>query len=183
VLIGRDPTAQVRIADTRSSRRHLMVEREAAGWPVRDLGTTNGTHLLDAGGRDRELRGDAIRKGFVAQLGSGDCVKLLTFDSTTSEGSGWLKATDPNLSATINKVTWKSAMTELLPVVSDRWLLAASSSLRADAAPGHPAGGRHELGHTSRQRSRAGGSVRGDWRLRLHGSALARAGLPICVLR
>lgn len=114
VLIGRDPTAQVRIADTRSSRRHLMVEREAAGWPVRDLGTTNGTHLLDAGGRDRELRGDAIRKGFVAQLGSGDCVKLLTFDSTTSEGSGWLKATDPNLSATINKVTWKSAMTELL---------------------------------------------------------------------
>jgi hypothetical protein len=70
--------------------------------------------VLDAGGRARELRGDAIRKGFVAQLGSGDCVKLLTFDSTTSEGSGWLKATDPNLTATINKVTWKSATTELL---------------------------------------------------------------------
>jgi len=61
VLIGRDPTAQVRIVDTRSSRRHLMVEREASGWLVRDLGTTNGSRVLDAGGQARDLRGDAVR--------------------------------------------------------------------------------------------------------------------------
>jgi hypothetical protein len=61
VLIGRDRTAQVRIADTRSSRRHLMVEREASGWLVRDLGTTNGSRVLEAGGQARDLRGDAVR--------------------------------------------------------------------------------------------------------------------------
>jgi hypothetical protein len=61
VTIGRDQTAQVPIADTRSSRRHLIIEREASGWLVRDLGTTNGTRVLDASGRDRELRGDAIQ--------------------------------------------------------------------------------------------------------------------------
>lgn len=60
VLIGRDPAAQIRIGDSRSSRRHLMVEREASGWLVRDLGTTNGSRVLDArGGRD--LNGDSVR--------------------------------------------------------------------------------------------------------------------------
>jgi hypothetical protein len=61
ILVGRDPQARIRLTDTRASRRHLTIDREGAGWVVRDLGGTNGTRVVDSTGTTRELRGSVIR--------------------------------------------------------------------------------------------------------------------------
>jgi hypothetical protein len=45
VLVGRSHTCTVRVADDTVSRRHLALEKQDAGWLVRDLGSTNGTFL------------------------------------------------------------------------------------------------------------------------------------------
>jgi DNA-binding SARP family transcriptional activator len=42
-LIGRDPTALIRLVDNRVSRRHAMIEATVAGCSLRDLGSSNGT--------------------------------------------------------------------------------------------------------------------------------------------
>jgi hypothetical protein len=95
VLIGRDPAAQVRIADSKSSRRHLMVEREASGWLVRDLGTTNGTRVFEAGGRTHDIRGDAVRVA-SGQVVIGDTVvTLYSGDSQPAAGAPTYAAASP----------------------------------------------------------------------------------------
>ena len=53
-----------------------MVEREASGWLVRDLGTTNGTRVFEAGGRTHDIRGDAVRIA-SGQVIIGDAVVTL----------------------------------------------------------------------------------------------------------
>jgi len=59
-LVGRDPDAQVRLTDSRASRRHVVIERDQTGWLVRDLGATNPTRVLDAYGAQRDLRDSAV---------------------------------------------------------------------------------------------------------------------------
>jgi len=95
VLIGRDPAAQVRIADSKASRRHLMVEREASGWVVRDLGTTNGTRVHEPGGRTHDIRGDAVRVA-SGQVIIGDAVvTLYAGDSQPAAGAPTYAAASP----------------------------------------------------------------------------------------
>src|ERR1700757_1105133 len=45
VLIGRDPHADLRIADPRISRRHLILRFDQGRWRAIDNGSLNGTYL------------------------------------------------------------------------------------------------------------------------------------------
>lgn len=45
VAVGRAPDNDVVVDDSTASRHHLVFERLAAGWSVRDLGSTNGTQV------------------------------------------------------------------------------------------------------------------------------------------
>ncbi len=45
VKLGRDPTNDVVIDDATLSRVHIVFERVAGGWTVRDAGSRNGTRL------------------------------------------------------------------------------------------------------------------------------------------
>lgn len=63
-VVGRDPDAAIRLVDRRVSRRHAVFERSGSRWSVRDMGSTNGTHV--AGERVDEadvVDGDEISFG------------------------------------------------------------------------------------------------------------------------
>ncbi|MDH6136424.1 hypothetical protein P3T37_005852 [Kitasatospora sp. MAA4] len=45
LLIGRAPGSDLRLADSSVSRSHAELRREADGWVLYDLGSTNGTHV------------------------------------------------------------------------------------------------------------------------------------------
>jgi hypothetical protein len=72
-----------------------MVEREASGWLVRDLGTTNGTRVFEAGGRTHDIRGDAVRVA-SGQVVIGDTVvTLYSGDSQPAAGAPTYAASAP----------------------------------------------------------------------------------------
>jgi DNA-binding SARP family transcriptional activator len=65
-LIGRDPTAQVRLVDNRVSRQHAQIEIASGRAVVRDLASTNGTTVNGASVSEQELSdGDVISIGGV----------------------------------------------------------------------------------------------------------------------
>jgi hypothetical protein len=75
VLIGRDPSARVRLSDNKVSRKHALLQWRGTNWLVRDLGATNATRLLGQGGEQRQLRGEThLASG---QLLVGDAVITL----------------------------------------------------------------------------------------------------------
>lgn len=45
LLIGRAPGSDLRLCDSSVSRSHAELRREADGWRLYDLGSTNGTHV------------------------------------------------------------------------------------------------------------------------------------------
>ena len=51
LLVGRDPEAQVRLADPAVQPRHALIERRGDSWVVRDLQTASPSRLMDASGR------------------------------------------------------------------------------------------------------------------------------------
>ena len=66
--IGRDSSNGIVLADSSISSRHAAIERNARGWFVRDLGSTNGTFVgaQVANGTGLALRsGDELRVGAV----------------------------------------------------------------------------------------------------------------------
>lgn len=75
VLIGRDPGARIRLSDPRVSRQHAIVQRSGNDWVVRDLGATNPTRLLGAGGASQTIQGE-IRVS-TGQLLVGDVLVTL----------------------------------------------------------------------------------------------------------
>jgi len=64
VTIGRGEEADVRIDEPSASRRHAVIERRPDGYYLRDLGSTNGTHL---GG---------LLHGIAAPLRAGDRFRI-----------------------------------------------------------------------------------------------------------
>ena len=75
VLIGRDPSARVRLSDPKVSRQHVLLQRSGADWLVRDLGATNPTRLLGPGGMPQSVQGEIkIQSG---QLLIGDVLVTL----------------------------------------------------------------------------------------------------------
>ena len=58
LLVGRDPEAEIRVADKRVSERHATIERRGDGWAVQDVDAMNPTRLIDAWGTNRQVRGE-----------------------------------------------------------------------------------------------------------------------------
>ena len=50
LLVGRDAGARIRLSDPKVSRQHAMISRSGSDWVVQDLGATNPTRLIGAGG-------------------------------------------------------------------------------------------------------------------------------------
>jgi diguanylate cyclase (GGDEF)-like protein len=64
IVAGRDATANLRLHDSSVSRRHAEFERDQIGYLVRDLGSTNGTHVNgELVSRQRLQSGDTLRLG------------------------------------------------------------------------------------------------------------------------
>ena len=65
--IGRDPDCDLVIPDISVSRWHARLDRDANGWLLRDLGSTNGTRLNGWRVRDPVPvgRGDRVSFGAV----------------------------------------------------------------------------------------------------------------------
>lgn len=64
VVLGRDLTCEVVVADAEASRRHTEIRRGAAGWTIRDLDSTNGTFV-----NDRQVVG-------IVDVAPGDVVRI-----------------------------------------------------------------------------------------------------------
>jgi pSer/pThr/pTyr-binding forkhead associated (FHA) protein len=45
LVIGRDPSVEVRLDDTYASQQHARISERNGAWLVEDLGSTNGTYL------------------------------------------------------------------------------------------------------------------------------------------
>jgi two-component system cell cycle response regulator len=66
MIIGRDPTADISIADQSISRKHAKVIQEGSVVKIEDLGSANGT----------AINGKKLEPGSVAKLAKEDLVKL-----------------------------------------------------------------------------------------------------------
>jgi len=63
-VIGRSAEAQVRIKDPLASREHAVIVYHESDFILKDLDSTNGTHMRGASIRQRKLRhGDKFRVG------------------------------------------------------------------------------------------------------------------------
>ena len=63
-VIGRSANAQVRIKDALVSREHAVIVYHEGAFLLKDLDSTNGTHMRGASIRQRKLRhGDKFRVG------------------------------------------------------------------------------------------------------------------------
>ncbi|MFO0629742.1 MAG: GGDEF domain-containing protein [Polyangiales bacterium] len=74
LFVGRDPQTEVPVQSDAVSRRHCKLTRDAQGWTVEDLRSTNGTFVNDAPVTRAALRaGDQLRVGdTVLKLLGGD---------------------------------------------------------------------------------------------------------------
>ena len=66
MIIGRDPSADISIADQSISRKHAKIIREGAVIKIEDLGSSNGT----------VINGKKLEAGHVAKLAKEDMIKL-----------------------------------------------------------------------------------------------------------
>jgi hypothetical protein len=64
LVVGRDPSSSIVLADPWVSPRHASIERRGPGWLVRGLDVANPAWLLDATGRAQPIRGElGLRSG------------------------------------------------------------------------------------------------------------------------
>lgn len=59
VVLGRDPSARVRLSDPKVSRQHAMIQWTGSEWVVRDLGASNPTRVIGPSGVAQPLAGEA----------------------------------------------------------------------------------------------------------------------------
>jgi pSer/pThr/pTyr-binding forkhead associated (FHA) protein len=71
LIVGRDPAADIVLADTAVSARHVLIKRQGPGWLVSSLDDSNLACLLDATGRARPIESElGLRSG---ELLVGEC--------------------------------------------------------------------------------------------------------------
>jgi hypothetical protein len=64
LVVGRDPAADIVLADPAVSARHALIKRQGPGWLVSSLDDSNLALLLDATGRARPIESElGLRSG------------------------------------------------------------------------------------------------------------------------
>ena len=72
VIIGRGSDCDIVLPERQASRHHAQIERDDAGYLLRDLGSKNGTHVNGQEVRDRPYRlkdGDEIQIALCVKMG------------------------------------------------------------------------------------------------------------------
>jgi len=77
-LIGRDPTADLRIEDGRTSRRHCEIFKDGETWKIRDLDSANGTRI-----RGKKIGEVTLKPGMEITVGTA----VLLFRADPPSGS------------------------------------------------------------------------------------------------
>ncbi len=75
-IIGRSSSSDIRISDSRASRKHAVIERRGDGWHLEDLGSTNGTYM-----KGKRISASPFRPGDEFVIGNTSF--LLASDSVT----------------------------------------------------------------------------------------------------
>src|SRR6476469_2180836 len=83
VVIGRDEACDIRLDDTKVSRRHAEIVRNGNGYEVRDLGSSNGTYL------------GSMRLTAPQGLKDGDVVRIGAHRLTVSQANGQVTELEP----------------------------------------------------------------------------------------
>lgn len=70
ILIGRSPECDIVVPDRQVSRHHAVLERTAAGFQIKDLGSKNGTHVNGVRIEEEQLLrdGDVIKVALALTL-------------------------------------------------------------------------------------------------------------------
>ena len=76
LIVGRDASADIRISDSRASRRHLEIRIDGSTWIVRDLGAMNPARVISSRGEERQVQGGTTRLEH-GQLAVGDSIITL----------------------------------------------------------------------------------------------------------
>lgn len=76
LIVGRDASANIRISDSRASRRHLEIRIDGSTWIVRDLGAMNPARILSSRGEERQVQGGTTRLEH-GQIAVGDSIITL----------------------------------------------------------------------------------------------------------
>lgn len=83
--VGRLPDNDIVLDDDTVSGRHARIEPAGDGWKLKDLGSSNGTHV-----NGREIKSMPLRGGERLAFGEVE----LTFDSPSGSGTRYVKAVD-----------------------------------------------------------------------------------------
>jgi transcriptional regulator with GAF, ATPase, and Fis domain len=96
LTIGRESTNRVVVQDDRCSRRHAEVFFTNGGWVVRDLGSSNGTHVnnQEITGQTTLQEGDSVQIGSANLVFTHDLTRKLNSQSASIESDTRVKPLD-----------------------------------------------------------------------------------------
>ncbi|MBL6706741.1 MAG: sigma 54-interacting transcriptional regulator [Planctomycetaceae bacterium] len=96
LTIGRESTNRVVVQDDRCSRRHAEVFFTNGGWVVRDLGSSNGTHVnnQEITGQTTLQEGDSVQIGSANLVFTHDLTRKLNSQSASIESDTRVKPQD-----------------------------------------------------------------------------------------
>ncbi len=96
LTLGRESTNRVVVQDDRCSRRHAEVFFTNGGWVVRDLGSSNGTHVnnQEITGQTTLQEGDSVQIGSANLVFTHDLTRKLNSQSASIESDTRVKPQD-----------------------------------------------------------------------------------------
>ena len=154
-LLGRDATCDIVLADPSVSRHHAEIQREQAGFVLRDLGSSYGSWRVPGPGGDGD--GDAAagdERIDRARLRPGDLLRLgkveLRFIAPGQAASPPSVAPEPEASDAEDEPAPRASEPETSPVVVGRASASATAPRPPDPTPAPDAPEKKDRGETTR---------------------------------